>query len=515
MTTRKAVAILATVALDPTSTTPLYHQLYEILRQAILDYRLPGGTRLPSTRLLAAELGVSRNTVLNTFDQLWSEGYLEARHGSGTFVTRALPEDLLTLPPGAAQGPAPMGQRANVSRYGARLLSAVGRMPGPLVPQVRGKPRPFRQGVPALDAFPHALWGRLLARCRRRSSYELLNYADDSQQALREAIAAYLGPGRGVRCTAEQVIVVAGSQQGLDLVARVLLDPGDPIWIEDPCYPGAYGALLGAGASVVPLSVDGEGLDVAAGVTRCPQARLAFVTPSHQFPLGVTMSLRRRLELLAWAGRTGSWIVEDDYDSEYRYTGRPLAALQGLDREGRVIYLGTFSKVMFPALRLAYLVVPPDLVDAFRAARLFAAQHPPLLEQAALAEFIAGGQSARPVRRMRALYAGRQAALVAAARRQLAGLLDVPPAEAGMHLLGWLPDGVDDRVASQRAAAQGVDAFPLSTYCLETSRRGALLLGYAAVNEQEIEEGVSRLARALKRRSETGFLGKTRFLICQ
>jgi len=499
MTTRKAIAILATVAPDPTSTTPLYHQLYESLRQAILDHRLPGGTRLPSTRLLATELGVSRNTVLNAFDQLWSEGYLEARHGSGTFVARALPDDLLTLSPGAAQGPTLMGQRANVSRYGARLLSAVGRMPGPLVPQVRGKPRPFRQGVPALDAFPHALWGRLLARCWRRSSYELLNY-DDSQQALREAIAAYLGPGRGVRCTAEQVIVVAGSQQGLDLVARVLLDPGDAAWIEDPCYPGVYGALLGAGASVVPVPVDGEGLDVAAGVARCAEARLAFVTPSHQFPLGVTMSLRRRLELLAWAGRADAWIIEDDYDSEYRYTGRPLAALQGLDRENRVIYLGTFSKVMFPALRLAYLVVPAGLVEPFYAARLFAAQHPPLLEQAALAEFIAGGHFARHVRRMRALYAGRQAALVAAARRQLAGLLDAPPAEAGMHLLGWLPEGMDDRVASQRAAVQGVDAFPLSTYCLEATRRGALLLGYAAVNEQEIEEGVSRLARALERR---------------
>jgi GntR family transcriptional regulator/MocR family aminotransferase len=315
---------------------------------------------------------------------------------------------------------------------------------------------------------------------------------------LREAIAAYLSTGRGVRCTAEQVIVVAGSQQGLDLAARVLLDQDDPVWIEDPCYPGAYGGLLGAGASIVPVPLDGEGLDVAAGMSRCPQARLVFVTPSHQFPLGVTMSLKRRLELLEWAYRVNAWILEDDYDSEYRYTGRPLAALQGLDRENRVIYLGTFSKIMFPALRLAYLVVPSDLVEAFYAARLFTTMLPPLLEQAALAEFIAGGHFARHIRRMRALYAERQAALVEAARRELAGLLDVQPAEAGMHLVGWLPDDVNDRIASQRATEYSVDAFPLSTCCLEATRRGALLLGYTAVNDQEIKRGVSRLARALQ-----------------
>jgi GntR family transcriptional regulator/MocR family aminotransferase len=368
-------------------------------------------------------------------------------------------------------------------------------MPGPLVPQERGKPRAFRQGVPALGAFPRALWGRLLARSWRRSSYELLNYG--GQPALHEAIAAYLGTGRGVRCTAEQVIVVAGSQQGLDLAARVLLDPGDAAWIEDPVYPGAYGALLGAGASVTPVPVDDEGLDIAAGVQRCPAARLAFVTPSRQFPLGVTMSLRRRLELLGWATCANAWIIEDDYDSEYRYTGRPLAALQGLDREDRVIYVGTFSKVLFPALRLAYLVVLPDLVDVFSTARFFAVQQPPLLEQSALADFMAEGHFSRHIRRMRTLYAERQAALVEAARGDLAGRLDVQPAEAGMHLLGWLPEGVDDRLASQRAAAHGVDAFPLSRYCLESVHRGALVLGYTAVDEHEIRRGVSGLARAL------------------
>ena len=496
MPKRKAIALLATLALDHASSTPLYQQLYEELRRAMLTEQCPAGTKLPSTRLLASELGISRNTVLNAFEQLMAEGYLETQHGSGTFVAQALPEELLGVPGGAPQSPGPVREGAPIAQVGARLLSAVPRMPGPLVPQARRKPRAFRQGVPALDAFPHALWGRFLGRCWRRSAYELLNYGE--HKPLCEAIAAYLGAGRGVRCTAEQVVVVTGSQQGLDLVARVLLNPGDAAWIEDPGYSGAYGALLGSGAAVVPVPVDAEGLDVAAGRERCPGARLAFVTPSHQFPLGVTMSLKRRLELLEWASRANAWILEDDYDSEYRYVGRPLAALQGLDREKRVIYLGTFSKVMFPALRLAYLVVPPHLVDAFYAARLFATMFPPLLEQAVLAEFIAEGHFARHIRRMRALYAERQATLVEAARRKLGGLLDVPPAEAGMHLVGWLPDGVDDQTASQRATAHGVDAFPLSTYYLETPRRSALLLGYTAVNEEEIEYGVSRLARALK-----------------
>jgi GntR family transcriptional regulator/MocR family aminotransferase len=494
MTPQKTVALLGTIALDHTSSSPLYHQLYESLQRAILSKQLLGGTKLPSTRLLASELGISRNTVLNAFEQLMAEGYLETRHGSGTYVAQVSPDDLLVTTD-LLQAPAPIRERVQVSQYGARLLSAATRMPGPLVPQRQGKPRAFRQGVPALDAFPHVIWGRLLGRCWRRSSYELLNYG--SCRPLCEAIAAYLGPGRGVHCTAEQILIVAGSQQGLDLVARVLLDPGDAAWTEDPGYPGAYGALLGAGAFVVPVPVDDEGLDVTVGVSRCPDACLAFVTPSHQFPLGITMSLRRRLKLLEWASRANAWILEDDYDSEYRYAGRPLAALQGLDRENRVIYLGTFSKVMFPALRLAYLVVPPDLVDAFYAARLFATMLPPLLEQAALAEFIARGHFARHIRRMRALYAERQATLVRAARYGLAGLLDVQPAEAGMHLLGWLPGGVDDRGASQWAAAHGVDAFPLSTYCLEATHRDALLLGYTATDEQEIKDGVSSLACAL------------------
>ncbi len=301
-----------------------------------------------------------------------------------------------------------------------------------------------------------------------------------------------------MRCTWEQVIVVSGSQQALDLAARVLLDPGDLAWVEDPGNMGARGALIGAGARLAAVPVDREGLNVAAGVERAPGARLAYVAPSHQYPIGVTMSFARRMALIRWAAEAGAWILEDDYDSEYRYTGRPLEALQGLDPEERVVYIGTFSKVLFPALRLGYLVVPPDLVDAFTAARELTDRHPPTVEQAILSDFITGGHFARHLRRMRLLYAKRQATLIEAADRELFGLLDVRPADAGMHLVGWLPEGVDDREASRHALERGVEATAVSLYGTAPDKRGGLMLGYPAVDEDEIRAGVRRLASALE-----------------
>jgi GntR family transcriptional regulator/MocR family aminotransferase len=333
----------------------------------------------------------------------------------------------------------------------------------------------------------------------RSPSADLLSYGDPAGYGpLRAVIAEYLIAARGVRCRPEQVIVVAGSQQGLDLAARVLLDAGDKAWVEDPGYIGARGALTSAGADLVPVPVDQEGLEVVAGIARCPTARLVYITPSHQYPLGVTMSLPRRLALLEWAQRAGAWVLEDDYDGEYRYTGRPLPALQGLDTENRTVYLGTLSKTLFPALRLGYLVVPLDLVDTFVAAKALTDRHAPSVEQAVLADFITEGHFARHVRRTRMLYAARQAALVDAAQRNLAGLLEIGPAEAGMHLVGYLPRGVDDQDASRRAAAYQVDAPALTAFALTPQRRGGLLLGYAAVSQAEIYAGVRRLAAALR-----------------
>ena len=455
--------------------------------------RPAGGTRLPSTRELAADLGVSRNTVMNAFRQLLSEGYIEGRAGSGTYVTDFLPEDLLQARSGLRRGGPADGTGRRLSRRGGVLAAT----PATVV-RDRGRPRAFRPGLPALDEFPLRIWQCLMRDVYRRPQ-GLLGYGEPAGYLpLRQEISAYLGTARALKCSWEQVILVSGSQQALDLAARLLLDPGDSVWVEDSGYAGARGALVGAGAAPVPVPVDEEGLNVAVGIKRDAGARLACVTPSHQYPLGATMSLSRRLALLDWAGRRDAWVVEDDYDSEYRYGGHPLEALQGLDTGGRVIYVGTFSKVLFPSLRLGYLVVPPDLVDAFTAARELADRHSPLIEQAVLARFISGGHFARHVRRMRKLYSQRQATLVEAADRELEGLLEVRPAEAGMHLVGRLPGDTDDHGAAERARSRGVEAPALSLYGAGPNGERGLLLGYAAVAESEIRHGVRRLAEALR-----------------
>lgn len=491
---KKPVEVPVWISLDPASGVPIYRQLYERMRSEILAGGLPARTRLPSTRTLAAELGVSRSTVVTAFEHLLAEGYLEGKIGSGTYVAGSLPDDLLgvRVERDRRPGPEPSGRR--LSRRGT-LLAAT---PTTIV-RDRGTPRAFRPGVPALDEFPYGVWRRISSNVWRRPPSGLLGYGDPAGYGpLRQEISAHLALARAVRSEPEQVIVVSGSQQALDLASRVLLDPGDAVWVEDPGYMGAQGALSGSGATLVPVPVDEEGMVVEAGMEREPNARLVCITPSHQYPLGVTMSLARRLELLGWASRSGAWVIEDDYDSEYRYTGRPLEALQGLDSEGRVVYVGTFSKVLFPALRLGYLVAPPDLVDAFTAARELTDRHPPTVEQAVLAEFIAGGHFVRHLRRMRALYAARQAALIEEISRELSGLLRAEPVGSGMHLVGWLPEGVDDREASRRAAKQGIEAPPISLYRTRRQGRGGLMLGYAAVDEVEMRDGVRRLAKALQ-----------------
>jgi GntR family transcriptional regulator/MocR family aminotransferase len=366
-------------------------------------------------------------------------------------------------------------------------------------PADEGRPRAFRPGEPALDHFPAATWARIAGRLYRRPPQELLTYgAIAGYRPLREAIAAYLHAARAVICDPQQIIIVSGAQQALDLAARVLLDPGDAAWIEDPGYPGARAALQGAGAVLTPVPVDAEGLAVAQGEQLQPDARLAYVTPSYQYPLGVTMSLARRLALLEWARRHGAWVLEDDYDSEFRYAGHPLAALAGLDALGQVIYMGSFSKVLFPALRLGYLVVPSAVVDAFVRARALSAGHAPTLEQAVLADFIAEGHFTRHIRAMRALYQERQAALIAATQAALDEVLEVAPSAAGMHLVGWLTPTADDRVAAGRAAQAGVEVRPLSIHALRAQPRPGLLLGYTAWDAQHIHEGVRRLAHALR-----------------
>jgi GntR family transcriptional regulator/MocR family aminotransferase len=477
--------------LDRRSRVPLQRQLYDEIRTAILSGRLAPGARVPATRVLASDTGTSRNTVSGAFDQLLSEGYLEGKVGSGTYVARMLPEDLLrvTRQPGPSR---PVIARACLSRRGRML----GGIPASLRSREIATEQAFRTGLPAFDEFPRALWARLGARLLRHAPSAVLTYGDPAgYRPLRRAIAEYLRAARGVNCSAEQVIVTAGSQQALDLAARLLLDPGDAAWVEDPGYLGARGALRAAGVRSIPVPVDSGGLSVVEGEKRAPEARLACVTPSHQYPLGMTMPLSRRTSLLAWARRHRAWIVEDDYDSEFRYSGRPLQALQGLDPIGCVIYTGTFSKVLFPSLRLGYMVVPESLVDTFVSARALVDRHPPGLEQAIVAEFLAEGHFARHVRRMRTLYAERQEALVLALGRELGGAIEASPAEAGMNLTAWLRGNASDLELSNKAAQVGVVVTPVSAYALEVKPRSGLLLGYAAFTTRQIREGVRKLAQ--------------------
>lgn len=514
------------VSLDARLADPLHRQLYESVRAAIVGGRLRPGVRLPSTRALAEQLDVSRNTAMTAFDQLLAEGYLVGRAGSGTYVAAALPERATTARRRLAAARVSADARASADGSAATTVAAVAPRSArsaatttiacPFLPDVplaaaadhRSLGRSaavepmlaFRLGAPDREHFPVEAWGKLLAKRWNRSAADLLGHRDPRGYApLRRAVCDYVTTARGVRCEPDHVLIVAGTQQGLALTAQVLLDPGQPAWVEDPGYPGTAGALAAAGVIAVPVPVDADGLDVSAGLRLRPDAKLAVVTPAHQFPTGVPLSPERRAALLGWAASAGAWVFEDDYDSEYRYAGRPLPALQG---EGggadRVVYCGTFSKVLSPSLRLAYLVVPPGLADAFIAAKAFADVQCPPLEQAVLADFVAAGHFARHVRKTRVLYARRQALLVEHARRELVGMLDVRPMSAGMHLVGFLPPGTDDRAASRRAWAAGVDAVPLSVVATAAAVPPALLLGYAGVPDDQIAEGVRRLAVALR-----------------
>jgi GntR family transcriptional regulator / MocR family aminotransferase len=484
----------ATITLDRMSSTALYRQLYDQLREAILSGRLSPGTRLPSTRELAGDLDIARNTVLNAFEQLYSESYLERHVGDGTYVSAQLPDDLLRV---KTQRRAEKRAKANgqPTSQGGKSVSFLTTSPGTYI----GPPRPFRTGTPALDAFPCKLWGRLLATRWSTSAPEILPYSNSAGYLpLRKAIASYLSTTRGVQCVPEQLIITSGSQHALEIVTRTLIEPGDGAWIEEPGFLGARAALTAAGARVIPVPVDTDGLNIAAGIGRCADPRLIYVTPSHQYPLGMTLPLIRRLALLKLATKTGAWVIEDDYDSEFRYVGRPLAALQGLDTDQRVIYIGTLSKVLFPSIRIGYIIAPPDLFDAFVRARCLAGHQSPTLEQAVLADFITEGHFARHIRRMRALYAERQQTLLKAAKAELDGLLDLQPSDTGMHLMGWLPEGIDDKAASRAAATSGVEVTPLSAYSIEPPKRGALRLGYTGYKPREIWHATRRLAAALR-----------------
>src|SRR5580658_10059641 len=417
------------IRVDRNAGKPLYEQVYDAFRAAIVARYLRPGERIPSTRSLASELRLSRIPVLNAYSQLLAEGYFESRVGAGTFVTSSLP-DQLTPSEDDHRG---SDRLRRMPRAIARRSSLLPRYERPS--WVRGHGA-FSVSQPAVDAFPFHVWSNLIARYWRNLHLSAVQYGVSmGYRELREAIAAYLRASRGVRCEWQQVMIVSGSQQALDVSARVLLDVGSPVWVEEPGYWLARHVFLSAGCRLVPVPVDDDGLDVAVGIKRCRNARAAYVAPSHQFPLGATMSASRRFQLLDWAQSSGSWIVEDDYDSEYRYDSKPIASLQGLDRSSRVIYIGTFSKTLFPALRLGYMAIPMDLVERFSAVRRVTDLFPPFLNQAVMTDFMIEGHFARHIRKTRLLYSQRRNALVQALESEFGSRLPVAGAQAGLHLV--------------------------------------------------------------------------------
>jgi GntR family transcriptional regulator / MocR family aminotransferase len=481
--------IIPIVSVNRTAPTALYQQIYEAYRKAIVGGSLRAGQRVPSTRMLASELGVSRIPILNAYAQLLAEGYFESRVGAGTVVSRSLPVQVAVAETRSARPARPgSGGRSFAKRVA-------------VLPQTTGVWRrgwgAFGVSQVAFEHFPFKVWNRLMTRHARNLSARSLDYGNPmGTDELRDAIAIYLRTARGVRCEAGQIMIVSGSQQALEITTRVLLDPGNSIWMEEPGYRFARSIFEFNRCRIVPVPVDDGGLDVAAGIRLCRSARAALVTPSHQYPLGVTMSASRRLQLLDWAENSGSWIIEDDYDSEYRYESMPIASLQGLDCNSRVIYIGTFSKVVFPSLRLGYLVVPADLIERFRAARIAMDISPQTFNQMVLADFIREGHFSRHIRRMRLVYGERRSALLESLRRELGDGANVTGGQAGMHLTLSLK-GIHDSQIAERAARQELWLVPLSTSYIAKPPRQGFILGFGSTSVERIQPAVRKLRSLL------------------
>jgi GntR family transcriptional regulator / MocR family aminotransferase len=487
-------AATVTLSLRPRAAgATLLRWLYDEIRLAIVEGRLAPGARLPSTRGIARQHRVARGTVVAAFEHLIAEGYIEGSVGSGSFV-----RDVTALAPSASSAPRARsrvpGVTPSLSVRGQRLVSH----PFPL--RITGRTHTFRLDMAALEAFPIRTWSRITARCLRTGVPGLLTHGETPGfLPLRAAIAQYVGLTRGVQCSADEVVITSGTQASLDLIARLVLDPGDRVWVEDPCYTAIPALLKAVGAEVVGVPVDEAGIDCDAGRRRARAAKLACVTPGCHFPLGATLSLQRRLALLEWARNAGAWIFEDDYDSQLGFSGRPLAALRSLDRTGCVIYSNSFSKMLFPSLRLGFLVVPQSLLGAVDAARSVLQRFPSVLDQAVLAEFIAAGHMEQHMRRMRDLYTARHDALVRLAQQDLADVLRLAPVTAGLQTVGWLADGIPELQASRLALEQGMVAVPLSQLTVERSMPPGLVLGAADTDIPAIRRGVEQLGAILRR----------------
>jgi GntR family transcriptional regulator / MocR family aminotransferase len=484
--TRRAVPAKPRLVASPN------RHLYERLREQLFDGHYRPGAKLPSTRVLAANLGVCRTTVRNAFEQLMAEGYLRGEKGSGTYVAMEPPRGLT-----AVEKPQTQFNGSHLSGESSHYPKPAGLLDDVALARPRAM-RPFQPGIPALGAFPFGIWSKLLQRqWRRRYPQSLANAGAAGFPALRKAVVSYLAVSRGIQCQPERVIIVSGIQQALHLASQALLKPGDPVWMEEPGYFAARQVFQASAARVVPVEVDSEGISVSAGILASPKARLVYTTPGVQFPLGSAMSIARRGELLQWAAKSKAWIVEDD-DCDFRYSSRPYPTLQGLDRDGTVIYLGTFSKLLFPGLRLGYMVVPDALVDRMVRAKYLTDWHSSIIDQTVLSEFMDEGHFLRHLRRMRALYLERLEALLDYAQSELSGILSIVRPDAGIHLLASLAHGTNDRAAHAAAEEVGVSTLPLSMCYLGPPRASGLMMGYAAYTPTQIKQGCRALARALR-----------------
>ncbi len=476
------------IELDADSARPIFQQIYLAFREAIVARRLAAGSRLPSTRQLATRIGVSRTSVLSAYEQLLAEGYVTGQAGSGTFVAEDAAPSMQVAPTAQPAG------RANpaLSRIGQRYAHFASGLELP--PNL-----PFAAGCCSIDAQSIEALRRTGMEVMQKFDPAALHYGDPSgQSALRDEVAKYLRVARAVRCEPEQVLILSGAQQAIDLTIRVLLDPGDAVWVEDPGYLPTREALSTLGARLVPVPVDHDGLDVEAGCRAAPGARAVYITPSHQYPTGAVMSIQRRLELLDWASATGAWIVEDDYDSEFRYVGRPLASLQGLDRGETVIYVGTLSKMLFPGARLGFAVVPPSLVDVFRGARFLTDRHPSTPQQAVVSGFMRRGFLTSHVQRMRQRYRLARNAVVEAIQRQMGDLVEVEVPEVGIQLTMHFRGTVDDVAVAAEAARRGLVVKAVSPHYIAAPPRSGLVLGFSGFDEHRLRTAVAELARVTR-----------------
>ncbi len=480
------------VQLDPSLSLPLYKQLYESIRRSILSGRLKGGLKLPSTRTLAIELNVSRNTVKSAFEQLFVEGYIKGKIGAGTYITDDIPDKLLRVRSASAF---PGNKHLNL-KFNRVLISQS--FPSRYLPE--NDIIPFQTGIPSLEDFPFKTWLSIINKIGHNFPTRYLRNIDATgHKGLKEAVSQYLQTYRAVNCNPDQILIINGSQQGLDLICRTLLNENDNVLLEDPSYFGMRDVVRSIKVNILPVPVDNEGLQIDYASKNYLDVNLIYTTPSHQFPLGPIMSISRRLKLLEFARKNNAWIIEDDYDGEYRYSGNPLPSLQGMDNWGCVIYMGTFSKVLFPGLRLGYLVLPSSqLIDSFAAKKSIIDRQSPVLEQLVTAKFIEEGHFTRHIRKMRLLYNERQEFLVDEINKELGSLIRIEPSSAGMHIIAWLPDYLDDVKVSQALRKSNLIAYPLSNATLKFKRKPALILGYTAFNKNKTKAGIKILKETIE-----------------